>query len=105
MLTPARAPHTPEQFVDDAERMLTDVRETLHAHNEHEAERHRAEVVLRLRRLGEFTVAPLDRLEHSLNRWVAFVVVPLFALANAGGDLRGETLAHEIGRASCRERV
>jgi NhaA family Na+:H+ antiporter len=30
------------------------------------------------------SVAPLDRLEHSLAPWSSFVVVPLFALANAG---------------------
>ncbi|MEA2000272.1 MAG: Na+/H+ antiporter NhaA [Actinomycetota bacterium] len=30
------------------------------------------------------SVAPLDRLEHSLTPWSAFVIVPLFALANAG---------------------
>jgi NhaA family Na+:H+ antiporter len=30
------------------------------------------------------SVAPLDRLEHQLTPWSSFVVVPLFALANAG---------------------
>ena len=30
------------------------------------------------------SIAPLDRLEHSLAPWSSFVVVPLFALANAG---------------------
>lgn len=30
------------------------------------------------------SVAPLDRLEHLLTPWSSFVVVPLFALANAG---------------------
>ncbi len=35
----------------------------------------------------------LDRLLHGLHPWVAFGVVPLFALANAGVDLRGATLA------------
>jgi NhaA family Na+:H+ antiporter len=30
------------------------------------------------------SVAPLDRLEHSLTPWSSFVIVPLFALANAG---------------------
>ncbi|MDJ0953345.1 MAG: Na+/H+ antiporter NhaA [Acidimicrobiia bacterium] len=30
------------------------------------------------------SVAPLDRLEHQLAPWSSFVVVPLFALANAG---------------------
>lgn len=36
------------------------------------------------------TMTPLQRLEHSLNSWVALLILPLFALANAGvvlGDL------------------
>jgi NhaA family Na+:H+ antiporter len=28
--------------------------------------------------------SPLERLEHGLHLWVAFVIIPLFALANAG---------------------
>jgi NhaA family Na+:H+ antiporter len=34
--------------------------------------------------------APLQRLEHALHPWVAFAIVPLFALANAGVHLDGE---------------
>lgn len=30
---------------------------------------------------------PLQRMEHSLSRWVTFAVLPVFALANAGIDL------------------
>ncbi len=33
--------------------------------------------------------SPLHRLEHALSPWVAFAIVPLFALANAGVSLRG----------------
>ncbi|MCS6799852.1 MAG: Na+/H+ antiporter NhaA [Myxococcota bacterium] len=33
--------------------------------------------------------SPLSRLEHALHPWVAFVIVPLFALANAGVSLDG----------------
>ena len=33
--------------------------------------------------------SPLHRLEHALSPWVAFVIVPLFALANAGVALGG----------------
>jgi Na+:H+ antiporter, NhaA family len=43
--------------------------------------------------------APLQRLEHALHPFVAFVIVPLFALANAGvkidGDL-GSTLGSRV---------
>jgi len=32
-------------------------------------------------------VSPLERLEDSLHPWVAFAIMPLFALANAGVDI------------------
>lgn len=32
---------------------------------------------------------PLHRLEHGLHPWVTFLIMPVFALANAGVDLRG----------------
>jgi NhaA family Na+:H+ antiporter len=57
-----------------------------------EARRQRIEALFRLRRLSDRAIAPLDRLEHQLNHWVAFAIVPIFALANAGVDLRGDTL-------------
>ena len=37
--------------------------------------------------------SPLHRLEHALSPWVAFVVVPLFGLANAGVPLANTSLA------------
>ncbi len=36
---------------------------------------------------------PLQRLEHELHPWVAFVIMPLFALANAGVALTGGDVA------------
>ena len=39
---------------------------------------------------------PLQRLEHNLHPWVAYVIVPLFALANAGVSI-GATAATAIG--------
>lgn len=42
---------------------------------------------------------PLIRLEHALQPWVTFIVMPLFALANAGvaiGDNAGETLTSAV---------
>ncbi len=37
--------------------------------------------------------APLQRIEHDLQRWVAFGIIPLFALANAGVALGGNAIA------------
>jgi NhaA family Na+:H+ antiporter len=40
--------------------------------------------------LAEGVQTPLQRLEHALHPWVAFAIVPLFALANAGVSLGGD---------------
>lgn len=45
---------------------------------------HHEEAVYLLKRTAIETVSPLDRLESQLHPWLTFVVMPLFALANAG---------------------
>ena len=40
--------------------------------------------------------SPLHRLEHALNPWVAFAIVPLFGFANAGVSLAGARLAEPL---------
>ncbi len=44
--------------------------------------------------------SPLQRMEHNLHIWVAFLVIPIFALANAGIPIEistlGETLMHPV---------
>lgn len=40
--------------------------------------------------------APLQRMEHGLNPWVGFLVIPLFALANAGIDFAAIDLGQSI---------
>jgi NhaA family Na+:H+ antiporter len=48
---------------------------------------------LRLSKLSRQTVPPLARLEHMLHPLTSFAVMPLFALANAGVDLRGTSVS------------
>lgn len=48
---------------------------------QHEAQ---TEVGLAVTDASRQAVSPLDRLEHALLPWVAFLVMPVFALANAG---------------------
>jgi protein-disulfide isomerase len=43
------------------------------------------------------SLSPNDRLQHSLHPWSSYVIVPLFALANAGLDLRGGLLGEAFG--------
>ncbi len=42
--------------------------------------------------LGREYYSPLDRLEKALHPWMAFAVIPLFALANAGVPFKTESL-------------
>jgi NhaA family Na+:H+ antiporter len=46
-----------------------------------------------LESIAERLQAPLRRLEHSLNPWVAYLIVPIFAFANAGVHIRGDIAA------------
>lgn len=48
----------------------------------------------------EHAQTPLQRLEHALHPWVAFFIMPVFALANAGvvfGEGVGEALTSRLG--------
>ncbi len=49
----------------------------------------RQETLVELEDIVERAGAPLQRLEHTLHPWVAFLIVPLFALANAGVTIDG----------------
>ncbi|HEX6261335.1 MAG TPA: Na+/H+ antiporter NhaA [Actinomycetota bacterium] len=44
---------------------------------------------LGLARLSREAVSPLARIEHALHPWTSYVIIPLFALANAGVELGG----------------
>jgi NhaA family Na+:H+ antiporter len=44
-------------------------------------------------------VSPLDRLEAALHPWVAFVIMPLFALANAGVRIETGVVGHQVALA------
>ncbi len=48
---------------------------------------------LRLATLSREAVSPLARVEHALLPWSSFVIVPLFALANAGIELSTATIS------------
>ncbi|HET7234022.1 MAG TPA: Na+/H+ antiporter NhaA [Longimicrobium sp.] len=46
--------------------------------------------IIELENTAEAAQAPLQWIEHSLQPWVSFVIIPLFAFANAGVELKGE---------------
>jgi NhaA family Na+:H+ antiporter len=93
LLTPARAWLGPERFADEAGVALEAVRAEVGA-----PDPHRLQIQLTYLNLARReAVAPVDRLQHALHRWVAFGVMPLFALANAGVSLGDAEVAPRAG--------
>lgn len=93
LLTPAWSFYDPRRFAPDARR-LVDRAASFHddgvlTETEYELEQ---AALADLDRLVKETQPPLDRIVHKLERWVAFVIVPLFAFANAGVRLSGDAL-------------
>lgn len=94
LLTPAWPLRSPRLFPTAARRVADQVEAAYYdrvlTQREFAANEQRiADVV----RLAMFSTSPLERLERALSPWVAFVVVPVFALANAGVALSREALA------------
>jgi NhaA family Na+:H+ antiporter len=63
------------------------------------AERHRAEKVRRFQWAARETIPPLEYLEHALHPWVGFVIMPVFALANAGVPIHLSDLGAPVATA------
>lgn len=57
---------------------------------------HREEAVQLLTFTARETISPLDRLETALHPWVAFGIMPLFALANAGVRVKLSAMAEPV---------
>ncbi len=45
-----------------------------------------------MERVARDASSPLDRLESAIHPWASFVIIPIFALANAGLPLSGDTI-------------
>ena len=85
-LTPSRPLHPPEAVSGLAERHL----ERLQTHvPDGVADESEQATLLEVARLAQEGVSPLARLQSALHPWTSFVVLPLFALANAGVRLVG----------------
>lgn len=93
LLTPAWPLHSPRrypaevrQLVDKIERAYYDrvLTQEEFEHNEH--------LIAEVSRLSVYSTSPLARLERALSPWVAYVIVPTFALANAGVVISADTL-------------
>jgi NhaA family Na+:H+ antiporter len=80
---PVRPRHSHEDFVAQADRLLTRYRgmENTPGPFHHDE---KLGTLLALEHICHDAMSPLQRMEHEMNHWVIFGVMPIFALANAG---------------------
>lgn len=100
LLTPARPFYIPDHYAGTARELVDRVDEYAGDPGipEHRHTRERIQSLLEdVSRLSSETIAPLDRLEHRLEPWSSFVVVPIFAFANAGVRISGDALSGALG--------
>jgi NhaA family Na+:H+ antiporter len=95
LMTPSRAWIEGRSFIDflldAADRLDGDIERTqIHGHP-----RLAGDLALAARE----SVSPLERLETALHPWVAFVIMPIFALANAGVPLQTQSASHGVALA------
>jgi NhaA family Na+:H+ antiporter len=83
LITPARSYVSQRRFAKVLQRLAEVFNE-----GTWDRQSHRAEQVGHLRWAARETISPLEYLEAALHPWVAFVIMPVFALANAGVEIR-----------------
>ena len=91
MVIPLRVEIDPRQFADRARQLITEFEEDGNAGPRRGRSalttiKQRA-VLEELEEASKDVESPLQRLEHLLHPWVALLIMPLFALSNAGVDL------------------
>jgi NhaA family Na+:H+ antiporter len=93
LLTPAWPLRSPRRFPQQARRVVDRVEAAYYDRILTQAEfEENEEQFHELAQLSRYSISPLARLERALSPWVAYVVVPLFAVANAGVAISGEAV-------------
>lgn len=93
VLTPAWPLRSPRRYPTEVRRLSDRIERAYYdrvlTQQEFEENEH---VIAEVTRLSIHSTSPLSRLERALSPWVAFAIVPTFALANAGVRLSGDAL-------------
>ena len=93
LITPARPLYDSEEFDTKARKVMDTYPALVRSQADREHIDHEARQIIKL---ATESVSPLDRLEHSLQLWSSFGIIPLFALANAGVRFSGISLSDAL---------
>jgi NhaA family Na+:H+ antiporter len=93
LLTPAWPLHSPRRYPTEVRQLVSRIERAYYDRvlTEHEFEENE-HLIAEIGRLSVTSTSPLARLERALSPWVAYVIVPTFALANAGVTLSADAL-------------
>jgi NhaA family Na+:H+ antiporter len=102
-MIPARPAHSPAEFekrIDELHRAFRADRRDAATADDPLSNSRMASIAEAMERSSVAVQSPLHRMEHGLTPWVTFIIIPLFALANAGIDLTdidwGQALASRV---------
>ncbi len=94
---PSRSLIAPEHFIKTLDKQHDELRDAEFEPRSVIAQEEQKAAVTELHHASTSMVPPLLRLEHDLQPWVSFVVLPIFALANAGVAIGSENLLQTLG--------
>jgi NhaA family Na+:H+ antiporter len=89
MLTPAKPYYEEKDFYGIMEDLLAKRRQGLESGDHDLAE----QALRQMEDLTRGSESPLDRLEHFLAPWSSYLILPIFAFANAGVELSGDMIS------------
>ncbi|MDF3027227.1 MAG: nhaA [Fluviicola sp.] len=87
-MIPARTKIDEKEFVDKAQNYVSEFEQAIPLKGDLTTEEQH-EIIQDIKSLCKDAETPLQKLENNLHPWVAFVIMPLFALANAGMVVNG----------------
>ena len=81
-----------KDYADTVEELLRDFRAAMASGDEEKAQ----SIAEQIEKLSSGTEGPLERLEGIVHPWVSYIILPIFALANAGIIFTSDTLSEAI---------
>ncbi|HBJ33782.1 MAG TPA: Na+/H+ antiporter NhaA [Planctomycetaceae bacterium] len=91
---PASRSINKDDFLEKLQSLTQDFKESVSSrHERYLVSPGEENIINEVKKISNYAISPLQKLEHSMHPLVAFAVIPIFALANAGIPIRGDWFA------------